>query len=61
MIKAILINKIAGPLIRHGATVLGGYLIAEGIADEAAVSAITGGIVAAGGVAVSFAEKYLRR
>jgi hypothetical protein len=57
MLKSLIFNKVAGPLVRHGATALGGWLAANGYADGAAIEAITGGVVAAGGLLVSFAEK----
>ncbi|MGH1445578.1 MAG: hypothetical protein ACRBBO_05990 [Cognatishimia sp.] len=57
MIKGILITKILGSVIRHGATALGGVLMAEGYADEQTVQQITGGIVALGGVTLSILEK----
>jgi len=60
MVKTMILGRIAGPMIRHGATILGGWLIASGMADEATTQQITGGLVALGGVALSFAEKSLR-
>ena len=60
MFKTLLINQFAGPLIRHGATILGGWLIASGYADDATVQQITGGLVALGGVGLSFVEKAAR-
>jgi hypothetical protein len=59
MVKAIITQKLIGMLIRHGMTVLGGYMVAGGYADEEIWQAITGGAVAAGGVALSFGEKAL--
>ena len=55
-----MLRPIIGPLIRHGATILGGYLMAEGWADENTVAQITGGMTAAGGVALSVLEKKIR-
>jgi len=57
MLKALIFNKVAGPIVRHAATALGGWLAANGYADGAAIEAISGGVVAAGGLLVSFAEK----
>lgn len=45
--------------IRHGMTVIGGYMVASGYADETTWQTITGGAVAAGGLALSFGEKAL--
>jgi len=59
MLKSLLLGKIAGPMIRHGATAAGGWLIAEGITDQATAQQVVGGIVAVGGIAMSFAEKWL--
>ena len=55
-----MLRPVVGPAIRHGATVLGGYLLAQGYADENTVAQITGGLTAAGGVALSFLEKKIR-
>lgn len=53
-------TKIAGLLTRHAMTVLGGWLIAEGYTDEATMQTISGGMIAATGVAMSLLEKQLR-
>lgn len=37
-------NPVAAGLIRHGLTLVGGIVIAKGYADEAAVTAIIGGL-----------------
>ena len=58
--KHILFSKIVGPWLRHGATLVGGMLIANGWADEATAEAITGGLVAVGGVVLSIIEKEAR-
>ncbi|MEY8798939.1 hypothetical protein AB9K35_01225 [Leisingera sp. XS_AS12] len=58
--KYLIISKFIGPMIRHGATVVGGYLVAEGIADEATAQQIVGGLTAAGGVGLSYLEKMIR-
>lgn len=60
MLQTLILGKLAGPIIRHGATIAGGWLLASGYADAAAVEAISGGIIALGGVAMSIAEKKLR-
>ncbi len=60
MLKSIILSKIVGSVIRHGATIIGGWLLSEGYADQAAAEAIAGGIVASGGVAWSVAEKKAR-
>jgi len=60
-VTGLLVNKFLGPVVRHGATIAGGWLIQEGYADESTAQAIQGGIVAAGGIALSFAEKFIRQ
>lgn len=60
MLTSLIFSKFAGPVLRHGATVLGGYLVASGIADAATAEAITGGVIAAGGLALSWVEKEIR-
>lgn len=57
MIKALMLEKLLGLVIRHGMTVAGGYLVSGGYADENTVQMLTGGAVAAGGVGLSFIEK----
>jgi hypothetical protein len=58
--KTLILSQFVGPMIRHGLTVVGGYLLAEGVADQAAVDAITGGAVALVGVGMSFWDKKSR-
>ena len=58
--KTLILTQFVGPVIRHGLTVAGGYLMAEGWADENTVAQITGGMTAAGGVALSVLEKKIR-
>ncbi|AUQ50017.1 hypothetical protein PhaeoP83_01744 [Phaeobacter inhibens] len=58
--KNIFFSSFLGPMIRHGATVLGGYLVAEGMADADTAQQIVGGLTAAGGVGLSYLEKRLR-
>lgn len=58
--KYIILSQFVGPMIRHGATVLGGYLLADGIADEATVQQIVGGVTAAAGLGLSYLEKKIR-
>lgn len=60
MFKTLLLGSFAGPMVRHGATVLGGWLIASGHADETTAQQITGGVVAAAGLALSWLDKELR-
>ncbi|QIE44454.1 hypothetical protein G5B38_02320 [Pseudohalocynthiibacter aestuariivivens] len=59
MLKSLFLGKIIGPIIRHGATAAGVWLVAEGMTDEATAQQIAGGLVAAGSVAMSFAEKLI--
>lgn len=58
--KSLIIGQIAGPIIRHGATVLGGWLLASGYADETSTQEVVGGLIALGGIVLSFAEKEMR-
>ncbi|WP_065331401.1 Pam3-gp28 family putative phage holin [Tritonibacter mobilis] len=58
--KYIAISKFAGSMIRHGATLIGGYLVAEGWTDENTAQQIVGGLTAAGGLALSLLEKKAR-
>lgn len=58
--KYLILSQLAGPMIRHGATVLGGYLVAEGIADADTAQQIVGGLTAAGGLGLSYLEKLIR-
>ena len=58
--KTLILTQFVGPVIRHGLTVAGGYLMAEGIADQTAVDAITGGGVALVGVVLSLWDKKNR-
>ena len=60
MFKTLLLGKLAGPLIRHAATVAGGWLLASGYADAVAVEAVSGGLIALGGIGLSIIEKKLR-
>ena len=60
MFKSIILAQFWGPMIRHGATVAGGFLIQQGYADAETGQAITGGLVAAGAVAWSLIEKKIR-
>lgn len=52
--------KVVGSITRHLLTVAGGWLLAQGYADAAAVEAITGGAVALAGVAMAVREKAIR-
>lgn len=60
MLKSLLLSQIANSVIRHVMTALGGYLMAQGLADEGTVSEISGGVIAASGVFLSWAEKQSR-
>ena len=60
MLKLILLDKAISPLVRHGITVAGGWMIANGHADAETVQTIAGGGVAAAGVVLSWLEKKLR-
>ena len=60
MLKMMIINRVVGPIVRHGATAVGAWIMAAGIADAETTQAIVGGVVALGSVGVSFAEKALR-
>jgi hypothetical protein len=60
MLQSLIFSNFAGPILRHSATVLGGYLVASGIADEGTAEAIMGGFVAAGGLVLSWVEKEVR-
>ncbi len=53
-------GRLVGIALRHGLTVLGGYLLAEGYADAAQIDAITGGALAVSGVVMSIWEKNTR-
>lgn len=60
MLKTLLISKFAGPIIRHGATVLSGWLMAEGWADENTAQQIAAGFTAVAGLGLSWIEKEVR-
>lgn len=60
MLQSLIVGKVMGPFVRHAATLAGGWLVAEGYADESAAQAISGGLVAAGGVVLSLVEKRIR-
>lgn len=60
MLKLILLDKAISPLVRHGITVAGGYMIAQGHADAESVQAVAGGAVAAVGIGMSWLEKKMR-
>lgn len=60
MFKTVLLPIIAGYVpnaIRHGATALGTYLIAQGFADKGTSEQVTGALVVIGGFLWSVAEK----
>lgn len=58
--KGILFDKLAGPIIRHVATSIGAVMVANGWADEATASEITGGLIALAGLGLSWWEKVER-
>lgn len=60
MLKLILLDKAISPLIRHGITVAGGYMIAQGHADPDSIQQVAGGAVALTGIGMSWLEKKLR-
>lgn len=60
MLKSLIISKFAGPIIRHAGTVLSGYLVADGIADENTAQQIAAGFVALASVGMSWVEKEIR-
>lgn len=62
---ALVTRKAIGSVVRHGMTVLGGYLVASGTLDADTVGgtdwqAIQGGAVAAAGLLWSLVEKGAR-
>jgi hypothetical protein len=54
--NAMNVEQIGG-LVRHALTVLGGYLVAKGALDPAAVDTIVGAIMTLGGAGWSFMAK----
>ncbi|WP_430448727.1 hypothetical protein [Rhodophyticola sp.] len=60
MLRQMFIQKMAGSIVRHGLTVAGGWLLAEGYTDEQTWATVTGGITAATGIAFSIFEKKWR-
>jgi hypothetical protein len=56
----LLISKFAGPIIRHAGTVIAGFLVAQGWADEGIANEIAGGFVAAASLGLSYMEKEIR-
>ena len=61
MLKSLIISKFAGPIIRHAGTVIAGFLVAQGWADESVAKEIAGGFVALGALGTSFIEKEMRQ
>ena len=57
MLTGIVFGKVLGPMIRHSATAVGAWLVAEGHADADTAQQITGGIVAATTLAISLIDK----
>lgn len=60
MLKQFLLSKFVGPMIRHGAGVVGGYLMTEGYADAETAQAVSGGVMALGSITWSLFEKRVR-
>jgi len=60
MLKQWINQKVAGGVIRHVMTVLGGMLMASGHTDAATWEIVTGGAVAAAGIGFSIIEKQWR-
>lgn len=60
MLKTLIISKFAGPVIRHAGTVVSGYLVADGIADENTAQQIAAGVVAVLSLGLSWFEKEAR-
>ncbi len=52
-----MIQALLGLLLRHGLTLLSGYLVARGIADSSVAAEIVGGISAAAGLGLSALNK----
>lgn len=52
-----MIVSLLGLLLRHGLTLLAGYLVNKGIADASAATAITGGVSAIAGIGLSYLNK----
>lgn len=57
MLKSLLLRKAGGALLRHGATVAAGFLLANGWADAGTAQEIAGAITGAGALGLSIAEK----
>lgn len=55
--KSLLAKKITASIVRHVLTAVGGGLIAQGYVDAGTWEVVTGGAVAASGVAWAWAEK----
>lgn len=57
MLKALMIEKLIGSMVRHGITGLGTVMMADGIGNAAQWEAASGGAVVAVGLGLSWAEK----
>lgn len=55
-----LANELLFPLVRRAGTALGAYMVAQGVAQDH-VNMITGGIIAAAGVAFDLTLSHLNR
>ena len=53
-----LINKLAAAGARHAATALGGYLVAQGLAEQSDVQPLIGSICFLAGLALSAFDKW---
>lgn len=60
MLQSLLISNFAGPVIRHAGTVISGYLVATGLADEQVAVQVSGGFVGLASILLSFMEKQIR-
>lgn len=60
IINTFAVSKLFGLVFRHALTVAGGYMVAEGYADETTVNEIAGGFIALSGVILSIIEKRNR-
>jgi hypothetical protein len=52
-----MLQALLGLLLRHGLTLLAGYLVNRGIADASTTTQIVGGLTAAAGIGLSALNK----
>lgn len=57
---ATALEEWIGKLIRHGMTTVGGGMMAAGHADPTDITAITGGLVALAGIAISVVRSHIQ-